>query len=100
MLILIQNVRKAEGVSKKTNQPYNGYWVKPLMRGESIYFTPEKDLFLSSDKLVGVVPEVGMVLDVSFNFGSDRVNSIDFLNDGPNRFLEDFARRYNISLEK
>ena len=77
MKVFVMSAERKNGVSKKTNNPYDSVIV------EGVYATPGnklvvKQLWIDPTMLEGVIPQYGDVLDISVGF-SGFIDSVKFI---------------------
>lgn len=63
----IIGVRRAEGTSKKTNKSYAGYIIFYQFGQDGVTGMACDQTFISDQLLGGLIPEVGMSIDLRYN---------------------------------
>ena len=79
VLVLQSDYR--EGISKKNQKPYAGYFAEVAYLDEQGNGFKYENLFLDSSVLNGFVPERGCVIDVITGLRSSFINAVRAVND-------------------
>lgn len=69
MIVTILGYRYAQGTSKKTNKPYNGFFTCIGYEDRNYTGIKAEEKFISAEALQGVVPTVNEKYEVSVDFG-------------------------------
>lgn len=64
---VVCGVRRTEGTSRKTNKPYAGYIVFYQFDQQGVIGKACDQTFVSDELLAGLIPEVGMKMDLRYN---------------------------------
>ena len=77
MKVFVMSAERKNGVSKKTNNPYDSVIVEAVYTGAG-HKLVVKQLWIDPNMLDGVLPQYGDVLDVSVGF-SGYIDSVKFI---------------------
>lgn len=77
MKVFVMSAERKNGVSKKTNNPYDSVIVEGVYTAQGNKLVV-KQLWIDPNMLGGVLPQYGDVLDVSVGFGGF-IDSVKFI---------------------
>ena len=68
MIVTILGYKYAQGTSKKTNKPYNGFFTCLGYEDSTYTGMKTKENFISAEALQGVIPSVGEKYEIGVDF--------------------------------